>query len=131
MFEKIIPALKKNKLVICDRFIDSTFAYQVYGKGVNKKLIDNVHNQILGKIKPNITFVLKANINIALNRLKKRKIKNRYDKFSKRFYNKAQKAFVSIAKKNKKNYYILDNSKNDKNIEKIILNIVKKRIIKK
>tara|TARA_A100001011_G_scaffold342816_1_gene376660 strand:- start:8336 stop:8986 length:651 start_codon:yes stop_codon:yes gene_type:complete len=128
---KIKPALFKKKIVICDRFVDSTLAYQVYGKGVSKKFIDIIHKQILGGIKADITFVLKANINIALNRLKKRKIKNRYDKFSKRFYNKAQKAFVSIAKKNKKNYYILDNSKNDKNIEKIILNIVKKRIIKK
>jgi len=125
---KIKPALLIKKIVICDRFIDSTFAYQVYGKGVNKKFIDDIHKQILGKIKPNITFVLKANINKALQRLKKRKIKNRYDKFSKGFYNKAQKAFIRIAKKNKKNYYILDNSKNDKKIEEKILKIVEKKI---
>ena len=127
---KIKPALSKGKLVICDRFVDSTFAYQVYGKGVNKKFIDNIHKQILGKIKPDITFVLKANISKALQRLKKRKIKNRYDKFSKKFYNKAQKAFIRIAKKNKKNYYILDNSENDKKIEKNILKIVEKKINK-
>ena len=127
---KIKPALSKGKLVICDRFVDSTFAYQVYGKGVNKKFIDNIHKQILGKIKPDITFVLKANIRKALQRLKKRKIKNRYDKFSKKFYNKAQKAFIRIAKKNKKNYYILDNSENDKKIEKNILKIVEKKINK-
>jgi len=125
---KIKPALLKNKLVICDRFADSTFAYQVYGKGVNKKFIDNIHKQILGRIKPHITFVLKTSISRALQRLKKRKIKNRYDKFSKGFYNKAQKAFIRIAKKNRKNYYILDNSKNDKKIEKNILEIVEKKI---
>ena len=127
---KIKPALSKGKLVICDRFVDSTFAYQVYGKGVNKKFIDNIHKQILGKIKPDITFVLKVNINKALQRLKKRKIKNRYDKFSKKFYNKAQKAFIRIAKKNKKKYYILDNSENDKKIAKNILKIVEKKINK-
>ena len=64
-------------------------------------------SKYLGNIKPDITFVLKANINKALQRLKKRKTKNRYDKFSKSFYNKAQKAFIKIAKKNKKNYYIM------------------------
>ena len=127
---KILPLLKKRRIIICDRFVDSTMAYQVYGKGVNKKFIDNIHKQILGKIKPDITFVLKANISKALQRLKKRKIKNRYDKFSKKFYNKAQKAFIRIAKKNKKNYYILDNSENDKKIEKNILKIVEKKINK-
>ena len=125
---KIKPALLKGKIVICDRFIDSTFAYQVYGKGVNKKFIDNIHKQILGKIKPDATFLLRANINKALTRMKKRKIKNRYDKFSKKFYNKAQKAFINIAKKNKKKYYIFDNSNNDNKINENIFKIVKKII---
>ena len=125
---KIKPALLRKKIVICDRFVDSTFAYQVCGKGVNKKFIDDIHKQILGKIKSDITFVLKANINKALQRLKKRKIKIRYDKFSKEFYNRAQKAFIRIAKKSRKNYYILDNSNNDKKIEEKILKIVEKKI---
>ena len=124
----IKPSLLKKKIVICDRFVDSTLAYQVYGKGVNKNFIDNIHLQILGKIKPNITFVLRANINKALGRLKKRRIKNRYDKFSKKFYTKAQNAFIEIAKKNKKKYIILDNSKDDKKIEKIILSIIKNKL---
>ena len=125
---KIKPALLKKKIVICDRFVDSTFAYQVNGKGVNKKFIDNIHKQILGKIKPDITFLLRANINKALARTKKRKVKNRYDKFSKEFYNKAQKAFISIAKKNKKKYYIFDNSNNGNKIKENIFKIVKKII---
>ena len=58
----------------------------------------------------------------ALQRLKKRKKKNRYDKFSKYFYIKAQKAFIKIAKKNKTRYFVLDNSKDSRETEKIILN---------
>ena len=115
---KIKPAILKKKVIICDRFTDSTFAYQVYGKGVDRKLIDNVHNQILGKIKPNITFVLKVNSSKAILRLKKRKNKNRYDKLSKSFYSKAQSAFVRIARKNKKRYFIFDNSKDNDTVEK-------------
>ena len=125
---KIKPALLRNKTVICDRFVDSTFAYQVYGKGVNKKFIDVIHKQILGRVKPNITFVLKANINKALQRLKKRKTKNRYDKFPQSFYNKAQKSFINIAKKNRKTHYIFDNSKDNPKLEKNILDIVLKKI---
>ena len=124
----IRPALNKKKVVICDRFVDSTLAYQVYGKGVNKKFIDNIHKQILYNVKPHLTFILKVNINKAFGRLKKRKIKNRYDKFSKKFYNKAQKAFLMIAKKNKKNYHVLDNSNNDTKIIKNIMKIIENKI---
>ena len=128
---KIKPAISKKKIVICDRFIDSTFAYQVYGKGVNKNFVNLVHKYILGNIKPDMTFILKVNISSALKRLKKRTIKkNRYDKFSKNFYIKAQKAFIKIAKKNKKKYYIFDNSEDDKNLEKIIFKLVRSKLIK-
>ena len=117
---KIKPALIKKKIVICDRFIDSTLAYQVYGKGVNKNLVNSVHKHILGKIKPDLTFILIVNIKKAMQRLQKRKVKNRYDKFSKNFYSKVQKAFIKISKKNKKRYFVLDNSKDSNEIEKII-----------
>ena len=120
--KKLKPAIFKKKIIICDRFIDSTLAYQVYGKGVNKSLVDSVHKYILGSIKPDLTFILKANISKAMQRLKKRKKKNRYDKFSKNFYIKVQNAFIKIAKKNKTRYFVLDNSKDSEETEKIILN---------
>ena len=111
---KIRPAISKKKIILCDRFIDSTLAYQVYGKGVNKKLVDTIHKFILRGVKPDLTFLLTAKINKAMKRLKKRKTKNRYDKFSKKFYNNVQNAFIRIAKKYKKRYIIVDNSINDK-----------------
>jgi len=122
VINKIKPAISEKKIIICDRFTDSTLAYQVYGKGVKKTLIDTVHKHILGNLKPDLTFVLKVNISKALERLKKRKKKNRYDKFSKHFYIKAQNAFINIARKNKERYFILDNSNDSKETEKIILN---------
>ena len=130
VIHKLIPAFNKKRIVICDRFVDSSFAYQVYGKKVNKDLINSVHKHILKKIKPNITFVLKINVDKALKRIKKRKKKNRYDKFSKDFYNKTQKAFIKIAKKNKDKYYIFDNTNEGPNIENQIFNIVMSKLIK-
>ena len=120
---KIKPALKAKKIVICDRFIDSTFAYQVYGKGVKKEFVDYIHKHILGKAKPNITFLLKVKLSKAIKRIKKRKKKNRYDKFSKAFYQKVQNYFIRIAK-TKKKYVILDNTKDTDETEKIIYNKV-------
>ena len=121
IINKIKPAILKRKIIICDRFIDSTMAYQVYGKGVNKNLVDSVHKYVLGNIRADLTFVLKVNISAALRRLNKRKQKNRYDKFSKNFYVRAQNAFIKIAKKNKKKYFVLDNSRDSDKTEKIIL----------
>ena len=119
--KKLIPSIKKKKIVICDRYIDSTLAYQVYGSGVNKLLVDNVHKNILGNFKPNITFILKVNLKKAYQRIKKRKRMNRYDKFSKKFYEKVQNGFIKKANTNKKIYFIIENSKDTDKTEKIIL----------
>ena len=119
--EKTIkPAIFKKKIIICDRFFDSTLAYQVYGKGVNKSLVDFVHKKILKNIKPNLTYILKINIEKAFQRLKKRKNINRYDKFPQKFYQKVQRAFIKIAKTNKKKYVVLNTSEDTLETEKII-----------
>ncbi len=122
---KIKPALLKKKVIICDRFIDSTIAYQVHGKKVDIKFINNIHKRILRGVKPNIVFILKVSQKSSRQRLSKRKSKNRYDNFAQSFYNKAQNSFLKIAK-NKKNYFILESSSNDNFLEKKILNITKK-----
>ena len=124
---KIKPALLKKKVVICDRFTDSTIAYQVYGKKININFINNIHKQILQGIKPNITFVLRVSQKISKTRLQKRKTKNRYDNFSQLFYKNVQKSFLKISN-NKRNYYILNSSKNDNFLEKKIFEIVSRHL---
>ena len=122
---KIKPALLKKKVVICDRFIDSTIAYQVYGKKVELGFIENIHKKILQGIKPNIVFVLKVSKYSSRERLRKRKTKNRYDNFAQSFYNKAQNSFIKIAK-NRRNYFILDSSTNDNSLEQKIFDTCNK-----
>ncbi len=124
---KIKPALKKRKIVICDRFIDSTLAYQVYGKKVNRSFIDHIHKFILQGIKPNLTFILKVSSRSSKLRLKKRRTKNRYDNFPQSFYIKAQRSFLKIAR-NKKNYFIVDSSSNNDDLEKKIFRIACKHL---
>ena len=105
---KIKPALNKKKVVICDRFTDSTLAYQHYGMGIDKKLILNLNKIILKKIKPNFTFVNTVNMKNLKYRINNR-TKNRYDKFNINFYKKVQKGFIKLSK-NKKNYMIINSN---------------------
>ena len=122
---KIKPALNKKKVVICDRFTDSTIAYQVDGKKVDINFINNIHKKILQGIKPNIVFILKVSSKSSKSRLIKRKTKNRYDNFAQSFYTKAQRSFIKLSK-NKKNYFVLDSSSNNNILEQRIFSIVNK-----
>lgn len=123
----LITAKKKKQIVICDRFTDSTYAYQVMGKNIDKKLNEVNKKYILGSIKPNLTIILKSTIKSVSQRIKKRKIKNKFDKLDKNFYIKAQKTFIKIAK-TRKNYFVFDSSVNDNLLEKKIFKIIKNKL---
>tara|TARA_B100001175_G_scaffold289781_1_gene273763 strand:+ start:223 stop:837 length:615 start_codon:yes stop_codon:yes gene_type:complete len=114
--------LKKNykkKVIIIDRFTDSTIAYQHYGMGINKQLIKSLNKIILKGIKPTFTFLNIVSMKNLKLRINKRP-KNRYDKFNFKFYNKVQKGFIKLSKN--RNKYTIVNSNNEisKN-KKIIL----------
>ena len=110
----------KKKIVLIDRFVDSTLAYQHYGMGINKKFIINLNRATLKKIKPSFTFLNIVNMKNLKFRLNKRK-KNRYDKFSHSFYNKVQKGFIKLSKNNNK-YMIINSNKSISENKRIILN---------
>ncbi|OCW82893.1 thymidylate kinase [Pelagibacteraceae bacterium GOM-A3] len=125
--DKIIKENHKKKVILIDRFIDSTLAYQHYGMKLDKGLILKMNNFLLGNLRPNFTFLSIVNKKNMLNRLKLRKYKNKYDNFDYNFYNKVQKGFLKIANKNKSKYLILDTNKdNVKIIENKLINKIKK-----
>ena len=116
-----ISLLRKNykkKIILIDRFTDSTIAYQHFGLGVNLKIINQINKFLLGGMNINFTFLNIVNKNNMIKRLNKRKKLNRYDKFNSTFYDKVQKGFLRIAKKNKSKYLIID-SNSDIKINKI------------
>jgi dTMP kinase len=95
MEKLILPALKEGKIVICDRFIDSTIAYQGYGLGVDLGLIGYLHKLV--KIRhPDITFILDIDVQVGLSRAKD---KNKYEEMDINFYNKVRKGFQEITLK--------------------------------
>ena len=117
----------KKKVILIDRFIDSTMAYQHYGLGVNKNLIKLINKHLLKKIKVNFTFLNIVNKKNLISRLKARKSLNRYDKFDMRFYSKVQNGFLKLSK-NKNKYKIINSNLNIKKNETLILDIVNKLI---
>ena len=125
--DKILKKNYKNKVVLIDRFVDSTLAYQHYGMGLDKDLINKMNNFLLDNLKPNFTFLSVVNKKNMLKRIKLRKNSNKYDNFKYNFYNNVQKGFLKIAKKNKPKYLILDsNEYNLKVIEEKLINKIKK-----
>ena len=129
-FDKILKENYKKKVILIDRFVDSTLAYQHYGMKLDKDLILKMNNFLLGNLRPNFTFLSIVNKKNMLKRLKLRKNKNKYDKFDYNFYNKVQKGFLKIANKNKSKYLILDTNKDNlKIIENKLINKIE-RILK-
>ena len=120
--EKIIKKNYKKKIILIDRFIDSTLAYQHYGMGIDKNIINKINQYLLGKIKIDFTFLNLVNMTNLQLRLSKRKNLNRYDKFKISFYKKIQNGFIKIAKKNKKKYLIINSNDSIRKNKKIILN---------
>ena len=125
--ENIIKKNYKKKIILLDRFIDSTIAYQHYGMGINKSVIVNINKILLKKIRPNITFLNIVNMQNLKKRLYLRKNKNRYDNFKIEFYKKVQAGFVKLSK-NKNNYVVIDSNNNLVENKKKVLNMIIKFI---
>ena len=121
-----LKKLYKKKIILIDRFTDSTVAYQHYGFGVDIKLIKLINDFILKDFKVDYTFLNIVNKNNMIKRLKIRKSLNRYDKFKDDFYQKIQRGFLQLAKKNKKKYKIINSNLNINYNKKIIIQSIDK-----
>ena len=115
-----IKPFYKKKIIISDRFTDSTIAYQHYGFDINKNLIKIVHKNILNKIEVDFTFLMKIDINESFKRLKMRSNLNRYDQFNKNYYKNVQNGFIKLSNLQPQKYMII-NSKNSITINKKII----------
>tara|TARA_B110000971_G_C19943928_1_gene470099 strand:+ start:590 stop:1201 length:612 start_codon:yes stop_codon:yes gene_type:complete len=119
-----IELIRKNigkKIILIDRFSDSTIAYQHYGMGVELKFIKSINNFLLKDMDIDFTFLNTVNKINMKKRLMKRKNLNRYDKFDYNFYNKVQNGFIKILKKNTKKYMRINSNLSILHNEKLII----------
>ena len=118
----------KKKIILIDRFTDSTIAYQHYGFGVELKFISYINNYLLKKFKVDYTFLNIVNEKNMIKRLRLRKSLNRYDKFKNRFYDNVQKGFLKLAGKNKKKYKIINSNLDIRYNQDQVIQSIKKLI---
>tara|TARA_B100000029_G_scaffold374816_1_gene369140 strand:- start:198 stop:818 length:621 start_codon:yes stop_codon:yes gene_type:complete len=126
--ENIINKNYKKKVILIDRFIDSTIAYQHYGMKLDKKIIQTINNYLLNKIKIDFTFLHIVNVKNLKLRIIRRKVLNRYDKFSYAFYKNVQSGFIKQSQTNKKRYLVINSNKKINENKKIIIEKLQKII---
>ena len=126
----IFPALKEGKWVICDRFADSTMAYQGYGRAdglLQKKDIEAVYHLVAGDFKPDLTFILDIDPKDGLKRALARGENNRMEDMDLSFHENLRNAFLDIAKQEPERCVIIDASQTPNEVHKqIIFNLESK-----
>ena len=118
----------KKKIILIDRFTDSTIAYQHYGFGVNLKFINFINKYLLKDFKINYTFLNVVNKVNMVKRLKLRKTLNRYDKFDYKFYENVQKGFLKLANKKSRKYKIINSNLDTRYNQDQIIQTIKRLI---
>ena len=125
LIQVIEPALNSGKNVICDRFYDSTYAYQGVAHNLGIDNMEKLKKIIIGDIEPDITFVLDIDPKVGLKRsLDRSNQENRFESYNIDFHNKIRSAFLEIAKKNKNRCVVVDASLNEQEINNLIITVI-------
>ena len=124
----IKPNLKKGVWIICDRFRDSTIAYQGYGNGLKLNVLEVMQDSIFDKFHADLTIILDMDVSKFLKRVKKRKSGiQKYEKMSINFHKKVRSGFLKLANKNKKRCVVINSDQNINKVNNKILEIINKR----
>jgi len=121
--EIIKPALLNNQFVLCDRYIDSTIAYQGYGRGINKNSINILNDFSIQSIVPKLTILFNLDIHIALKRISADK--DRMEDSDIQFWERIQNGYLEIAKIYNDRFVIIDcNNKDQYEINTELVSII-------
>ena len=121
----IVPALQDGRWVLCDRYIDSTIAYQGYGKGIDVTLIQKLHAFIQNDLNPDLTFIFDIPVEVGLSRAQRRGTSDTYENMDLSFHQNLRKGFIEIARNDPNRCYIVDGTAKIDNIRR---NILKKTV---
>ena len=126
--QKIIrPNLQKNKLIFCDRYLDSTFAYQGSGRNLDKKIIKEMFKALDFPI-PDLTILLDVPVQIGLSRARKRNKLDRFEKEDLNFHENVRRSYLDLAKNDSSRIVIFDSSISEEELFKKAVNLIKSRI---
>ena len=130
LVEKIAPALKDNKIVLCDRFIDASLAYQGYARGLGIDEVLSINEFAIGKLMPNLTLLFDIEPSIGLKRIAKHdeREKNRLDAESLAFHENVWKGYQEVVKRYPNRIHLIDASKSQEEVTENVLNVLKKSL---
>jgi dTMP kinase len=124
----IRPALNAGKWVICDRFTDSTFAYQGVGRGVDAAVIQQVEQVAVAALKPDLTIILDIPVDDALGRIGSRHhAEDRFEKFDRAFHERLRHYFQELARREPQRCLLMDTSASQDDVARQIWRAVAAR----
>ncbi|MEN3043957.1 MAG: dTMP kinase [Candidatus Hydrothermales bacterium] len=123
--KKILPALREGKIVISDRFDDSTVAYQCFGRGLNLRIVKRINKIVTSGLKPNLTFLLDIEPELSLKRLKRR---DRIEREDLDFHKRVRQGYLTIAGRSKKRIIVIDGELKKEKITEIAFSKVIERL---
>lgn len=126
--EVIFPALEAGKWVLCDRFTDSTYAYQGGGRGIKMSRIAELEKWVQGDRRPDMTLILDLPIEVGLERAGKRGAPDRFELEKHDFFNNVRDTFLTLAKANSGRYKVIDAAPAIHEVQKSIQSVLEKMI---
>lgn len=118
IIKKIIPYVEEGYIVICDRFVDSSIAYQSYGRGLNKQDIIDINKYTTDGLEPDLTLYFNVDVEIGLSRTKGRDENNRMDNESLKFYKDVKRGYDELSNDYKKRIKVIDANQDYEKVEK-------------
>lgn len=108
MRRTIWPALERGDWVLSDRFADSTMAYQGYGHGLDRVVVQQMHKLVLGDFQPDLTLILDLPVTEGLRRSEDRGGENRYERMDVAFHERLRQGFLEIARQEPARCVVMD-----------------------
>lgn len=124
----ILPRIKRGEIVLCDRYADSTIAYQGYGHQVNLEILSAIINYATGGLKPDLTFLLDIDVRLGLQRRKKEGDINRLDQLLIEFHQRVRQGYHQLAKSEPDRWELIDASQPFDQVRHEIQQVVVKRL---
>ncbi len=126
--EVILPAIDAGKWVLCDRFTDSTYAYQGGGRGIEMDRIAQLEQWVQGDRRPDMTIILDLPVDVGLERAGKRSAPDRFELEKHDFFNKVRDTYLARAAANPERYEVIDASPSMTEVQQSIQSILEKMV---
>lgn len=125
----IEPALLRGAHVVCDRFADSTMAYQAYAGGLARKTVEDLHRLTMTGVEPDLTFVLDIDVEKGLTRAAARRDdETRFERKGRSFHDKLRQGFLDIAKRAPERCVVIDADQSVEQVHAAVLAALKSRL---